>query len=274
MAYGEWSIGGVTPSWIVDAEYDKTRRTLTLKCIAEHQSQTDARGEIAVFESMKVDTYSNTQLLAGGSKLQVCNGDIITVTDGVEVYPGAVVDVRYDERGLTASQLIEYDIVLAIQTESKYNQSIYVPPYYLYENIDYYLMTNNDKKWNDPKWLGYGNEIGSMTITEEFDVMKVEAVGSACHGPAYIICNGEKRDWVYTHDAQYPTNPLAQGTEKLTWILNPDEPTNVVHFLTSTHLPLYKVKDAPTRNRGCWLEWVKLVGVPKKLEEPEGGGTP
>jgi hypothetical protein len=64
MGYGEWSIGGATPSWIVDAEYDKTRRTLTLKCIAEHGVR-DAREEIAIFEAMKVDTYSNTQLLAG-----------------------------------------------------------------------------------------------------------------------------------------------------------------------------------------------------------------
>jgi len=272
MAYGEWNIGGATPSWIVDADYDKTRRILTLKCIAEHKGQTDARGEIAVFESMKVDTYSNTQLLAGGSKLQVCNGDIITVTDGVESYPGAVVDVKYEERGTTASQLIEYDIVLAIQTESKYNQAIYVPPYYLYENIDYYLMSNKEKKPGDENLLGWGNEIGHMIITEDFDVMKVEVVGSACHGPAHISCNGESRDWVYTHDGQYTTNNMPQGTEKLTWILDPDEPTNIITFSTSIHLHYPKgskvVQEAPVKNRGCWLEWVKLVGVPKKLGEP------
>lgn len=274
MAYGEWSIGGVTPSWIVDAEYDKTRRTLTLKCIAEHGTR-DGREEIAIFEAMKVDTYSNTQLLAGGSKLQVCNGEIITITDGVESYPGAVVDVKYDERGTLASQLIEYDIVLAIQTESKYNQAIYVPPYYLYENIEYYLMTDKDTNWHDPKWAGYGNEIGHMTITEDFDVMRVEVVGSACHGQAWITCNGEKRDWVYTHDSQYKTNTMPQGTEKLTWILDPDEKTDTVIFMTSTHTSVRKVaQNAPVKNRGCWLEWVKLVGYPRQLEGLEEGGGP
>ena len=256
MAYGEWSINGATPSWIVDAEYDKTRRTLTLKCIAEHGTR-DGREEIAIFEAMKVDTYSNPQLLAGGSKLQVCNGEIIPISDGVESYQGAVVDVKYEERGTLASQLIEYDIVMAIQTDALLKSALYIPPYYQYSNIEYYLMTNKETVWHTPTILGYGNEIGDMTITEEFDVRRVEVMGSACHGPAWIEMNGERRDWVYTHDGQYPTNDMPQGTEKLTWII--DNPTDVIHFVTSKHWPVFKVsQEAPIKNHGCWLEWVKL----------------
>ncbi len=148
----------------------------------------------------------------------------------MESYPGAVVDVKYDEKGTLASQMIEYDIVMAIQTDAEIKSILYIPPYYQYSNIEYYLMTNKETVWHTTEIVGYGNEIGDMTITEDFDVRRVEVMGSGCHGPAWIECNGTRRDWVYTHDAQYPTNDMPQGTEKLTWIL--DNPTNIINFVT------------------------------------------
>ena len=246
MAYGEWNIGGITPGWVITADYTQiSQRKLTLQCLARVDGDTDPRVEIAGLEALRCEGATNEALLGGGSCLQVLGGDKIQLTDGINSWTAALVDVGFVEE-THAPQAIEFNLVFEVEIQPKGGSIIYMPHYGSYSNTEYSSTYCNGVRGNLPPGHGaLGNEVGYLKITEPRDVKRVEIFGNGCDQPATITVNGSSRVWQYYHD----TGP--QGTQKFTFDLNPH--TNII-LITAEH-------EATCPNKGAWLQWVRVSYV-------------
>lgn len=194
MAYDNWTIGGVTVPHVRTVANDQSSRTITLSCSAltENVESGEPRDEIALFEEMSCDVITNTQLMNGGSCLQVCNGDPVIVSDGVNAWVAALERVAINENKISEKR-IDYDLVIHYETVPRgitytttgtydpeesadeedeldtqtISSKIYTRPYCGFDNIEYYRFT--DESTNYPDCV----KIGKMIITEERLVKQV-----------------------------------------------------------------------------------------------------
>jgi hypothetical protein len=256
MAYDEWEINGLTPSWIIDIDPQPTKATtqFTIKCRAHHEllDGADPRTEISLFEDMISQTVNNDSLINGGTKLMVGNGDYITLTDGVTTWErAAVVDVKYNP-DLMSTKWMDYDIIIEAELPGGAGVIIYTPPYDAYPNIDYYFyyQPGPPEVFEQESGALQGTEIGFMEITEDISVDSVEVYGCGCELPATLNVNGEVQSW---HYGEILGTPYAEGAERL--IFDDFTASDVITMKTSDHAP----PPAYLPNHGAWLQWVKLT---------------
>lgn len=261
MAYDSWVIGGVTPKWIIDVDPapNLCNGQFTIHCMADGPfdlSGADPRTEIAQFEAMMVQTATNKPLLNGGTKLQIQNGDYITVTDGINTWTkAAIVDVKYTPDLMSQVRMF-FDITIMIELSGPSGSTIYQPDYSDYPNIDYYFfyeagppaVKTRLSSLPPPYDSVVGTEIGYMEITETQNVTRVEVYGCGDVLPCYIECNGVRQYWHYGED---PGGINAPQNEKLTWDL--ETPTTTIILNSSDH-----AADG-TPNKGCYLAYVRVI---------------
>jgi hypothetical protein len=124
--YLDWSIGGLIPGWIVDVKWGfggassssgssagRADSTVTLHCC------TNTRDEIEKFKALMTPVFTNTNLLNGGTDLQVTpDGQILVITNGPYTWNGIISSVQFDEdeyATLDGEATIEFDIILELQ---------------------------------------------------------------------------------------------------------------------------------------------------------------
>lgn len=267
MAYGDWVIGGKTPSWIISTERDpetpsgNSYSIITFHCAAFRSMIGDApRVEVEAFNTMACQRINYDQLLNGGSKLQVVGGTTITVTEhcptGDVNYNAALESVKVVEDSM-ADSLILYDLIVYFETTGKSSSNIYIPPYYAYSNCKYSYGTDGTAPDYGGDWVG--TEIGIFNITETRKVRKVVVKGSACTLPAWLSVNGEKQYWSVYHDInEDPSNAIKQGLQVLTF--ENFTPSTQINMLSSNHTaPWIKTVDHPDANQGCWPLWIEVI---------------
>lgn len=210
MAYDNWTIGGVTVPHVRTVANDQSSRTITLSCSAltENVESGEPRDEIALFEEMSCDVITNTQLMNGGSCLQVCNGDPVIVSDGVNAWVAALERVAINENKISEKR-IDYDLVIQYETiprgitytttgtydpeesadeeDEPDNTTIGVKRYYAgfcgVSNIEYYMFSDETNP-TSPNCV----RIGEIIITE---TRKVKTVKIACS-----IVGSQKTTWI------------------------------------------------------------------------------
>lgn len=230
MAYDEWTIGGYTPSWIVDVDYTPSNREFKINCIADTNrlSDADPRTEIEQFEALACDVISNTQLMSGGSVLQVCNGDPIMISDGVNAWVGALHRVDY-KPDYTSKRWIPYTLHVAVETvgdgtnyivdggdptgagatddddipdADNLGSKTYYRSFFNRSNITYYNFTDMTNSSFTPtyglksNYSGWGDNVGYMQISETRNVKQVIIYGGAIITPAWIEVNGQRQNWI------------------------------------------------------------------------------
>ncbi|BDZ68608.1 hypothetical protein [Methanobacterium ferruginis] len=266
MAYKDWVIGGLTPSWVEpDFSHDPDQRTLTLKCAAiQTELLADPMTEIDQFNEIASEKITITELEQGGTNLQVRNGQIISVTDGKTLWERCAlhrikVDLddcyHEDEYG----SVIEYDLVIEYEESAGGGVVSYSPTppagYHEYEGLEFYEWYYLEgstwiKAVADTSSGAYGTEIGYMkTPTFTRPIKKVTVYGSACVLPAKIYCTGSlegSRDWSYEHD-----NNTNQPFQKLEFTFNPETAPLYAELYSTEHHG-----DDP--NYGCWLKYVLI----------------
>jgi hypothetical protein len=260
MAYDEWVIGGLTPSWIVDVQYNHENREITLTCRADHNrlSDLDPRSEIEQFQEMQCDVISNTQLMNGGSCLQTCNGDPIIITDGVDSWVAALKKVNY--LADYQSQLnIDYQLVLEYETHSDgiiysitgsgdednptpddgdddnggndgnnttISSKTYYPPFVGLSNITYWCFTD------ETELNQCSNSMGKMIITEPRNVKQVIVKSKRYAELAdpkpniYIEVNGSRQN--------YSNEEMWGFPETMTWDIDPPSSTITINSPDNT----------------------------------------
>ena len=269
LAYGKWTVNGITPSWIVSLDRDAPNRKLTFHCAAAYDNlNADPRTEIRIYENMVCTIVHNDLLLNGGSKLQVAGGDVVTLIEkdtpfGDISYTAALEALVYTEDDMS-DDMILFDLVFDYEISGAGAAFVYTPSYYGYSNITqyyewYYLVNGVWTKANTDSSSGaYGTEIGFMQIVETKQVKKVEVYGSACRLPGAITIDGSiegTQDWNYYHDPDPGSNqPPNQPFQKLTFNFAPGSYPTVLTLHTTEHHG-----DDP--NHGCWLKWIKVTYV-------------
>ena len=121
--YLDWSIGGLVPTWIVDVKWGfggassssgssagRADSTVTLHCA------TKTRDEIETFKTLMTPVFTNTNLLNGGTDLQVTpDGQILTIVNGSYTWNGIISSVQFDEdeyATIDGEAAIEFDIII------------------------------------------------------------------------------------------------------------------------------------------------------------------
>ena len=87
--------------------------TVTLHC------STNTRDEIEAFRAVMTPVFTNTNLLNGGTDLQVSpDGHILVITNGPYTWNGIISSVQFDEdeyATIDGDAAIEFDIILELQ---------------------------------------------------------------------------------------------------------------------------------------------------------------
>jgi hypothetical protein len=246
MSYDNWLIGGLTPSHIRYISYDKDKRTFTFNCVAKKDELdgADPRTEIDIWLGLASDVIGNDSLRNGGSNLQVCNTELITITDGVLSWTGSLLKPKWKEDNWS-DIAIEYDLIVKIETDGENGSFIYIGDFGSYPNIDYSRYT--DSTDNDGVTdFGLGDELGEIRIVEPLLVKKVIVYGSARNLPAWIECNGERKDWEVSCEGKEGDN---SGFQPLEWLF--DIPVSIITLATSPNTLVL--------NNGCYLQYIKVI---------------
>lgn len=286
MAYDNWTIGGVTVPHVRTVTNDQPSRTITLSCSAltENIESGEPRDEIALFEEMSCDVITNTQLMNGGSCLQVCNGDPVIVSDGVDAWVAALERPVINENKLSEKR-IDYDLVIHYETvprgityttsgddeteeeidEGTLTSKRYYPPLKNISDVTNYWQYTSYT--NDA--TGNYFQIGAMVINTTRNVSQVIIKGAAMLTPAWIEINSDRKYWYYSNYALIVSNfsnveyPIYYGNETLTWNLT--TPTTTINILTSTHVPDHwddgkgiMSYDA-SNNHGAIIDYIEVV---------------
>lgn len=157
--YDEWSINGEKPSLIKGITQPTPERSqIIISCVALRSIiGSDPRTEIAKFTTMAGRIITNRSILSGGSVVQSSGiVDKVTVTDGVDTWAGILHVPEIKEVG-PAHRKIEYDLVIDIDYPGMKGNTIYMPPWTQYSNIQY-------NQWTSPYVEGSDNRVSKVTI--------------------------------------------------------------------------------------------------------------
>ena len=257
MGYATWTMGGEVIPHVREANINTQEGTITLSCSALNWNietgDDDPRDEIARIQALTSQYIHNDPLLNGGTKLQVGNGQILTVTDGTDTYTRCAVEPITIPEDNKSTKRIDYDVIIHYELVGSGGSFVYTPDYREYNNIEFYMTTDK----SDPGVAVYGEELGWMQITEPENVVKVEVYASACVGndtyPSYLDVNGEQQLFHYSHDQNFACNTLPFGFEKLTF--NLATPAKTITIQTANHVNPFDTCD---NNRGAWLQWIRV----------------
>jgi hypothetical protein len=242
--------------------------TITLNCSALKENialgDSDVRDEIRRFEDMMSYGVTLTDLEQGGNDLQVKDGQIFSVTDGVDLYERCAlqgIEINEDHR---SSKRIDYDLILYYETTVGGGVVSYspIPPdgyrAYIEDGMEYHEWYYKDTEGNwvkgDDSGLGgaLGTEIGYMkSPTFTRPIKRVTVYGSGCQPPAKIYCPGSiegSLDWNYYHDVSDSNQPF----EEKVFTFNPV--TAPLYFILYT--TEHNTEPGIYINYGCWLKWI------------------
>lgn len=249
--YATWTVGGVTVPHVREVNKNQKEGIITLSCSALRDNlltgDDDPRDEIARFEALTSQYINNEPLLNGGTKLQIGNGQIITVTDSYDTWTRCAlesVEIKEDNK---SEKRIDYDLIIHYELDNPGGSYVYTPSYDDYANIDYYYFYDPgppEVKTEDTGDLN-GTEIGWMQITETKNVSRVEVYGCGCELPATITVNDVPQLW---HYGEVSGTPFATGAEKLTWDL-----------VTPTTVVTVKSFHTLAENHGSWPMWIRVI---------------
>lgn len=253
MAYVNWVIGGLTPSWVEpDFNDDRENHKLTLKCAAiRDRIGVDPVTELDQFNNISSEGITNTSLENGGTNLQVTDGQIISVTADETTWDRCAlhaVNVQTDDgyNGDNPGSVLEYELVIEYEVRKGGGVFIFTPPLHEYTEIEYYIWTDKTNDLAGP-WLG--NEFGWMKFTLPKPVKAITFYGSACLLPATIFVPGSnegRREWTSSHD---DNKNLPDQEQKFTF--DPATAPSTIIAYTSDHL----IGDI---NHGCWAKWIRV----------------
>lgn len=275
LAYDNWTIDDITVPHVRSYKHDKNSRTITLNCSAliENTTPLDVRTEIEGFEAIACDTINNTQLIQGGSCLEVCNCDPVLVSDGEDAWVGALLQPVVNEHK-TSHKRLDYDLIIIYETvgmninyavdpeatedETPLSSDLGSKRYYnncfpgigatVPDNLIYWQYTDTSETDG-----ASGTGIGKVTITETRNVKQVKISGCGYVYPAWIEVNGVRQNWIqYTlnnPDCGY-SNPI--GFEVLTFDITP---SMVVSIQTSTRIK----GGAKCDDHGSYISYIEVV---------------
>jgi len=259
--YTNWMIGGLVPLWVINnPKIDREKRTITLNCFAARELMPDGwnpEDEIKRFNDIAARGMSNNVMYDGGTNLNVTPNDpIITVTNGAEVWERCALHKLVTQYGeyYNYSGLF-FTLSLDYEERTGGGFAVYQPPYgnkNKYPNLNYYAYT--DKSNDNPNSPGSQNEIGYLYINEQIPVKQIQIYGSGCALPAWIEVNGQRKNWVCSHEG---IKGQQQCQQRLTFDFTENPITNIIIY-TGVHLD-HIGADQRTWNHGCWAVWIKVV---------------
>ena len=262
-SYDGWIVGGVTIPHVREVNINQKEKVITLSCSALKENiltgDDDPRDEIARLEALQSQFINNDPLLNNGTKLQIGPADhIITVTDDTNTWSRCAleeIEIREDNK---STKRIDYELVIHYQTEGTGGVDVYTPDFDEYDEIDYYLYSDQTNPGSPGE--NYGKELGYMVITSTSTIWKVEVLGTGDCATSSTDCwlevNGQREYWHYTNSGDkmaFPTNTLPIGTETLEYIL--DTPSSTITLQTSSHIAPDNTCD---NNKGCWPTRIRL----------------
>jgi len=164
MAYGDWEIDNIPLNFKITADYSNQKNgSITLNCLALKDSEgNDPRIEIQQFKNLECNSISNTKLINGGTRIYQTGGKIVTITDGVDTWNGAIDSIKFKEDSLSAKQII-FDILLQIEIPCPNPPRIYEAPWNQYDNIEYNEFTGTSSDAYVPPTPGTDPTDGSST---------------------------------------------------------------------------------------------------------------
>jgi len=254
MSYDNWMIDAEVVPHVKKVENNTTDGVITLECVALKENiqpgDSDPRDEIARFQDMSSQYVNNTPLLNGGSKLQVGNGDYVTVTDGTDTWErcGLSRVVIGEDHG--SDKRIDYTLTIYYEMEGSGTSYVYLG------DEGYPADYTNIVAYRESDGSGSActvcTDFGRLTITEESNVKRVEVYGCAYNSYttslATINCNDEQEQvWSYNKEGDLPI-----GLERISWDL--ETPTTTIVLQTSLHTNPF----TGINGLGCWLQWIKV----------------
>ncbi len=170
MAYGDWKIDDIPLNFKITADYSNQKNgNITLNCLAlKDNDGNDPRVEIQQFKDLECNSISNTKLLNGGTRIYQTGGKIVTITDGVDTWEGAVDSIKFKEDSESAKQIV-FDIVLQIEIPGPNPPRVYEAPYNQYENMEYNEFTGTSSDAYKPPTPGEDpdeNTSGAIKISD------------------------------------------------------------------------------------------------------------
>lgn len=164
MAYGDWEIDNIPLNFKITADYSNQKNgSITLNCLALKDSEgNDPRVEIQQFKDLECNSISNTKLINGGTRIYQTGGKIVTITDGIDTWNGAVDSIKFKEDSLSAKEII-FDILLQIEIPGPNPPRIYEAPYNQYENMEYNEFTGSSSDAYVPPTPGTDPTDGSSS---------------------------------------------------------------------------------------------------------------
>jgi hypothetical protein len=218
--YLDWSIGGLIPTWIVDVKWGfggassssgssagRADSTVTLHCA------TKTRDEIETFKTLMTPVFTNTNLLNGGTDLQVTpDGQILTIVNGSYTWNGIISSVQFDEdeyATIDGDAAIEFDIILELQRGAgAISENVACVPAQMTDNAIQISAGFDQPDQMIGEKIDLGSTPGGVTINGDFNT------GCVCFnwdgtGRVFIVSDptaDPTTNTIFTDDAMTVTN--------------------------------------------------------------------
>lgn len=254
MAYDTWQINSTTIPHVRMVENNTQEGIITLQCSALKENietgDDDPRDEISRFQALTSQYINNTPLINGGSKLQIGNGEYVTLTDGVDTWSKCALSRVVINEDHSSDKRIDYTLIVYYEMEGNDGSYIYLADGGYCGDFTNIVCYRDSTKAGSP--CTGCTDFGWLEITETSNVRRVELYGTAYHSytatPAWIECNSDRQYWSYNSSGDLPV-----GFEKLVFDL--DTPSSTITLQTSNHVSPYTTTDG----LGAWLQWIKVV---------------
>lgn len=116
IVYGNWSIQGHKPSGIVSVQVNLPK--VTLQCVALPKGNSTPLDEVKLFMGLAKYQVSNDFLLNKGTYVQGDRSrDLLTITDGVNVFKGMIEPPSY-QLDRFSDEIIEYTLTIHLELPS------------------------------------------------------------------------------------------------------------------------------------------------------------
>ncbi len=182
MSYLDWSIGGLVPSWIANVKWGfggagagsgtsagRADSTVTLHCA------TKSRDEIEQFRALMTPVFTNTNLVNGGTDLQVTpDGHILVITNGPYSWNGIISSVQFTEdqyATIDGEAAIEFDIILELQRGSSPTAELGCTPAEIVSNSCVLISRGfSNPVTQKGQIVDLGNTANGIAIVDNFNI--------------------------------------------------------------------------------------------------------
>lgn len=244
MTYDEVLINGIRPSKVeADVEIDRETRTIRIRCAAmQSRLADDPKTEINQFNAMASAAISNHELLNGGSKLMVSNGQIFAVTINDETFERCAlhpittfIDDHY--RGPNGDSVLRFELNLEYEVKGSGGSVVYTPLYNkdeYTEELEYHFFYDPDTGQTWDWTAGFTpqtkfTEGGIWIFSMDRNVRRVEVYGNGDNPNNFTLIPGfgtksyievNKSGRKYWHEIEADDGITVPGMEKFIWDLH------------------------------------------------------